>query len=43
MTTTEMTNPKATSSQTSPKEQDGTGVLELDPWLEPYSEGLKKR
>ncbi|KAF9348806.1 alpha-1,4-glucan branching enzyme [Mortierella sp. NVP85] len=43
MTTTELTNPKATSGQTSPKEQDGTGVLELDPWLEPYSEGLKKR
>ncbi|KAG0248073.1 alpha-1,4-glucan branching enzyme [Mortierella polycephala] len=25
------------------KEQDGTGVLALDPWLEPFAEGLTKR
>lgn len=39
MTTTEnvIADPKAANSQ------DGTGVIELDPWLEPYSAGLKKR
>lgn len=43
MTTTENTNPKAISTLKPSKEQDGTGVVELDPWLEPYSEGLRKR
>jgi len=23
--------------------QDGTGVIQLDPWLEPYKAGLVKR
>ncbi|KAF9957715.1 alpha-1,4-glucan branching enzyme [Modicella reniformis] len=37
MTIAETTNSNGASSQ------DGTGVVALDPWLEPYSHGLKKR
>ncbi|KAF8948742.1 alpha-1,4-glucan branching enzyme, partial [Entomortierella lignicola] len=42
MTATEKLATKL-ASKIIPKEQDGTGVVELDPWLEPYSEGLRKR
>ncbi|KAL1411404.1 alpha-1,4-glucan branching enzyme [Vanrija albida] len=35
----------ATTQQSTakPMPEDGTGVLQVDPWLEPYSDGLRKR
>ncbi|KAF9109560.1 alpha-1,4-glucan branching enzyme [Mortierella sp. AM989] len=39
MTADEKTVVKSKANQ----KQDGTGVISLDPWLEPYSEGLKNR
>lgn len=36
---TSLENKTATKAQA----QDGTGVIELDPWLEPYRGALKQR
>jgi len=38
MTSTSSTPTTATSSA-----QDGTGVVKIDPWLEPWSEALRRR
>ncbi|KAI8594283.1 hypothetical protein EDD21DRAFT_314646, partial [Dissophora ornata] len=43
MTTTETITANLKVSGLNAKQQDGTGVVALDPWLEPYSDGLRKR
>ena len=40
---TVVANNKSKTPAVQEREEDGTGVIGLDPWLEPYSGGLKHR
>jgi hypothetical protein len=38
-----VTNNKSKTPGVQEREEDGTGVIGLDPWLEPFAGGLKHR